>query len=258
MTAQLVPPVPDDLVAGAATRVPKYYVLKRALLETTGLLPPGSPVPPERTLAMQFDTSRTTVRQALQELVIEGRLTRIQGKGTFVAKPKVAQVLELTSYTESMRAQGLEPTSQLLDIGYVTADEELAERLDVKTGARVLRIERLRMANGEPMAIEVTHLAAKRFPGLRKALERASSLYTALEEQYGVRLAEAEETIETAPAPPREAEILGTDVGLPLLLLSRHSRDDTGAPIEFVRSMYRGDRYKFVARLQRPHRSVVG
>ena len=80
-------------------------------------MPPGTPVPPERTLATQFDTSRTTVRQALQELVVEGRLERIQGKGTFVAKPKVAQVLQLTSYTEDMRAQGLEPTSQLLDIG---------------------------------------------------------------------------------------------------------------------------------------------
>ncbi len=236
-------------------RVPKYYGLKRHLLEMTQTLPPGSPVPPERTLSVEFGTSRTTVRQALQELVVEGRLERIQGKGTFVAKPKVAQALRLTSYTEDMRAQGLEPTSQLLEVGYVVADDVLAEKLDIKPRTRVVRIERLRLANGEPMAIETTHLAAQRFPGLRRHLAKSNSLYAVLDEKYGVRLREAEETIETVPAPPREAHLLGTDVGLPLLLLSRHSIGDDGQPVEFVRSMYRGDRYKFVAHLQRPNPS---
>ncbi|SCD46692.1 transcriptional regulator, GntR family [Streptomyces sp. SolWspMP-sol7th] len=233
-------------------RVPKYYHLKRHLQDMTRTLPPGSPVPPERALAAEFDTSRTTVRQALQELVVEGRLERIQGKGTFVAKPKVSQALQLTSYTEDMRAQGLEPTSQLLDIGYVTADERLAGLLDIDSGGRVLRIERLRLASGEPMAIETTHLAAKRFPALRRSLVKYTSLYTALSEVYDVRLAEAEETIETSLATPREASLLGTDVGLPMLLLSRHSVDGRGEPVEWVRSVYRGDRYKFVANLRRP------
>lgn len=234
-------------------RVPKYYRLKRHLLEMTETLPPGTPVPPERTLAADFDTSRTTVRQALQELVVEGRLERIQGKGTFVAKPKVTQALQLTSYTEDMKAQGLEPTSQLLDIGYVTTDDRLAGLLDIATGGRVLRIERLRLASGEPMAIETTHLSAKRFPALRRSLVKYTSLYTALAEVYDVHLAEAEETIETSLATPREAGLLGTDVGLPMLMLSRHSLDASGEPVEWVRSVYRGDRYKFVARLQRPN-----
>ncbi|MFP8883590.1 MULTISPECIES: GntR family transcriptional regulator [Streptomyces] len=240
--------------AGRTARVPKYYRLKRHLLEMTETMPPGTPVPPERTLAGEFDTSRTTVRQALQELVVEGRLERIQGKGTFVAKPKVAQALQLTSYTEDMRAQGLEPTSQLLDIGYVTADDRLAGLLDIPSGGRVLRIERLRLASGEPMAIETTHLSQKRFPALRRSLVKYSSLYTALAEVYDVHLAEAEETIETSLATPREAGLLGTDVGLPMLMLSRYSRDTEGEPVEWVRSVYRGDRYKFVARLQRPGR----
>ena len=251
MTALLAASSPDD-GSSASARVPKYYVLKRALIAMTEQLPPGSPVPPERTLALTFDTSRTTVRQALQELVIEGRLSRIQGKGTFIAQPKLAMALEMTGFTESVRAQGLEPGSRVLEIGYVPADEELADRLRIKVGARVLRIERLRTADGEPMAIEATHLSAKRFPGLRKSFERAPSLYSALQAEYGVTMAEAIETIETAPCPPREAELLGTDVGLPLLLLSRHSLDEHGEPVEFAKSMYRGDRYKFVARLQRP------
>ncbi|MEF2527115.1 GntR family transcriptional regulator [Streptomyces sp. CS62] len=212
---------PEGGAATRTARVPKYYRLKRHLLDMTETLPPGTPVPPERTLAAEFDTSRTTVRQALQELVVEGRLERIQGKGTFVAKPKVSQPLQLSSYTEDMRAQGLEPTSQLLDIGYVTADDTLAGLLKITTGGRVLRIERLRLASGEPMAIETTHLSAKRFPALRRSLAKYSSLYTALAEVYGVRLAEAEETIETSLATPREAGLLGTDVGLPMLMLSR-------------------------------------
>jgi GntR family transcriptional regulator len=241
----------DDL-PGDEPRIPKYYGLKRHLLEMTQTLPPGSPVPPERTLSVEFGTSRTTVRQALQELVVEGRLERIQGKGTFVAKTKVAQALRLTSYTEDMRAQGLEPTSRLLEIGYMLADDVLSERLGVKPRARVLRIERLRLANGDPMALETTHLSAQRFTGLRRHLERSNSLYAVLSEKYGVTLLEAEETIETVPAPPREAHLLGTDVGLPLLLLSRHSLGEDGKPVEYVRAFYRGDRYKFVAHLQRP------
>jgi GntR family transcriptional regulator len=240
---------PDD---GDSARVPKYYRLKKHLLELTRTHPPGTPVPPERTLATEFDISRTTVRQAIQELVIEGRLERAQGRGTFVAKPKVAQSLQLTSYTEDMQAQGLRPASKLLRIDYVRADDDLAGRLDVRPGGRVLRIERLRLADAEPMAIETTHLSTQRFLGLRRHLDRYNSLYTALSEAYGVTLAEAEETIETAPATPREAGLLGTDVGLPLLLLSRHSFDTDGAPVEWVRSVYRGDRYKFVARLRRP------
>ncbi|HEY3681629.1 MAG TPA: GntR family transcriptional regulator [Streptosporangiaceae bacterium] len=233
-------------------RVPKYYRVKRQLLDLTAALSPGSPVPPERELAEQYATSRTTVRQALGELVAEGRLLRVQGKGTFVAGPKVAQSLQLTSYTEDMRAQGLTPTTRMLELGYTTADEPMATRLDIKTGGRVLRIHRLRMANGEPMAIETTHLAARRFPGLRRQLDRHPSLYQALSMAYNVRLVEAEETIETVLATPHDAQLLGVDVGVPLLSLSRHSFDADGEPVEYVRSLYRGDRYKFVARIRRP------
>ncbi|NJP66995.1 UTRA domain-containing protein [Streptomyces spiramenti] len=247
-------PGTDSADRTRTARVPKYYRLKRHLQQMTETLPPGTPVPPERTLAAEFDTSRTTVRQALQELVVEGRLERVQGKGTFVAKPKVSQALQLTSYTEDMRAQGLEPTSQLLEIGYITADDRLGTLLDIPAGGRVLRIERLRLASGEPMAIETTHLSQARFPALRRSLVRYTSLYSALAEVYDVHLALAEETIETSLATPREAGLLGTDVGLPMLMLSRHSRDSDGEPVEWVRSVYRGDRYKFVANLERPRR----
>ncbi len=221
-----------------ALRIPKYYAVKRQLLELTVTMTPGSPVPPERELAQRYATSRTTVRQALAELVVEGRLLRMQGKGTFVAKPKVAQALELACY--------------------VTADEKLAGLLGIRPGGRALRIHRLRLADGEPMSIDTSHLPARRFPGLRKELERHSSLYETLADVYGVEPAEGEETIETVLAGPHDARLLGVDVGLPLLLLSRHAFDANGDPLEWAQSWYRGDRYKFVTRLRRSLPGSVG
>jgi GntR family transcriptional regulator len=236
--------------AQAELRLPKYYQVKKQLLDLTSAMGPGSPVPPERELARLYETSRTTVRQALAELVVEGRLLRMQGKGTFVAKPKVAQVLELASYTEGMRQHGLHPQTRILDVGYVTADDHLAGLLGIRTGGRVLRLHRLRLADGEPMSIDTSHLPARRFPGLRKQLERHASLYETLRTDYGIHLAEAEETIETVLADPHGAQLLEVDPGIPLLLLSRHAIDTTGQPVEWAQSWYRGDRYKFVTRLK--------
>src|SRR6185312_5380925 len=258
MTAFPMPAEDGDCVPGsledvaappALLRLPKYYQVKKQLLDFTAAMAPGSPVPPERELARSYGTSRTTVRQALAELVIEGRLLRMQGKGTFVAKPKVAQPLELASYTEGMRAHGLHPQTKILDIGYVTADEPLAELIGVRPGGRALRIHRLRLADGEPMSIDTSHLPARRFPGLRKQLERHRSLYETLGSAYGIQLAEAQETIETVLADPHDAQLLEVDAGLPLL--SRHAFDVTGEPVEWAQSWYRGDRYKFVTRLRR-------
>src|SRR3990170_7475188 len=96
--------------------VPKYYEVRQWLRQHIDGLTPGTPVPPERTLSDQFQISRTTVRQALHDLAVEGRIVRMQGRGTFVATPKVTQNLQLTSYTEDMRAQGLSPGARLIDV----------------------------------------------------------------------------------------------------------------------------------------------
>jgi GntR family transcriptional regulator len=242
----------DAATRARVQREPKYWGLKRHLLDLLSSMPPGSPIPTERSLAAEFDVSRTTVRQALAELTVEGRLLRVQGKGTFAAEPKVAQRLQLSSYTEDMRAQGREPSSRLIEISEDPADIDLARLLAIRAGAKVLRMHRLRLADNEPMAIETTHLPLSRFRGLRRYVSSGGSLYQVLRERFGVEMGHAEETIETALASPEEAELLGADVGLPMLLLSRHSFDSAGNPVEWVRSVYRGDRYKFVAGLDRP------
>jgi GntR family transcriptional regulator len=239
-------------VSESAPREPKYYVVKRHLLELIASLPPGSLVPTERLLTAELGTSRTTVRQALSELVGEGRLVRRQGSGTYVAEPKVSWPLQMTSFTEQAAAAGYVATVQLLEAARAKASEEVAERLAVRPGAAVHLVERLRLVDGAPMAVETSQLSAARFPGLLRELRRGSSLYKILEESYGVVPVAAEETIETAAASPREAELLGTETGSPMLVLSRHSFDAEGEPVEWVRSWYRGDRYTFVARLTAP------
>jgi GntR family transcriptional regulator len=228
---------------------PKYYVVKRHLL---GLLPdfsPGVPLPTERELASVLSTSRTTVRQALTELVTEGRLVRRHGSGTYVAEPKLAWPLQMSSFTEQAASSGLVVETSFVSAERIRATDELAELLRVARGASVHRLERLRKVNGAPMALEQSHLSAARFPGLARAVRRTGSLYQVLAEQWDIKVVRAVETIETAPASTREAGLLDTDVGAPMMMLSRHSFDASDEPVEWVRSWYRGDRYKFVATL---------
>lgn len=235
--------------AGDLPRAPKYYLVKQHLLERIESLPPGSPVPTERDLTAELETSRTTVRQALGELVGEGRLVRRQGSGTFVAEPKITWPLHLSSFTKQAAASGFAATTELLETERVRAGSEVASKLALKSGAPVFRVERLRLVGDQPMAVETSYLSAQRFPGLVAELRRTGSLYQVLSDVYGVRPVRAEQTIETASASPREAELLQTDTGSPMLVLGRHSFDADDEPVEWVRSWYRGDRYTFVARL---------
>jgi GntR family transcriptional regulator len=230
-------------------RQPKYYLVKQHLLELIDTLAPGSAVPTERVLTADLETSRTTVRQALAELVGEGRLVRRQGSGTYVAEPKIVWPLLMNSFTEQAAASGLPSSSRLLSAGRERADADLAARLSIRSGASVFCIQRLRMVDGTPMAVEASYLSAARFPGLIAELRTTPSLYEVMVNVYGAQPTTAQETIETAPASPREAELLGVDTGLPMLVLGRHSFDADHRPLEWVRSWYRGDRYIFVANL---------
>ncbi|MDT4892310.1 MAG: GntR family transcriptional regulator, nutrient-sensing system regulator, partial [Pseudonocardiales bacterium] len=228
---------------------PKYYLVKRHLLGLAETMLPGSALPTERELAASLGTSRTTVRQATTELITEGRLQRRQGSGTFVTEPKLAWPLQMSSFTEQAASSGLVVETTLVSALRIPATADVAAALKIKEGARVHCLERVRSVNGSPMALERSHLVAARFPGLAKSIRRRGSLYEVLREDWNIKLVEAIETIETGPATPRESELLSTDTGTPMLILTRHTFDDTGEPVEWVRSWYRGDRYTFVAKL---------
>ncbi|HZC69665.1 MAG TPA: GntR family transcriptional regulator [Jatrophihabitans sp.] len=230
-------------------REPKYYLVKRHLVAAIQSLDPGTAVPTERVLSAQFGTSRATVRQAVQDLVAEGRLVRRQGSGTYVAEPKLTWPLQLAGFTEQAVEGGFTPSTQLLAAERIRAVEGVAARLRIRVGDPVFRVERLRLADERPMAVETSHLPARRFPRLVSHMQRATSLYAVLKDVYRVVAASAEESISTAPASPREADLLKTDTGAPMLVLGRHTFDADDEPIEWVTSWYRGDRVTFVAEL---------
>jgi GntR family transcriptional regulator len=243
-----VRPSPID----ASVTAPKYQSVHDALLVTIEGLPAGTAMPTERELCLTYGVSRATVRQALGQLELEQRIFRRQGKGTFVARPKIEQRLELMSHTEGMRERGIVPSSKLIDVRRIPAGLDVGMQLGLSPKAEVLRIERLRLADGDPIAIEVLYLNADRFDGITAALSDNGSLYQLLSSNYGVELASAEETIEAVIAEGRDAALLKCQSGMPLLMLSRRTLDTSGQPTEFVRSLYRGDRYRFQTGLQRP------
>lgn len=228
-------------------KIPKYYRVKNEILSLITDLAPGSAVPTERELAERFETSRTTVRQAIAELVVDGRLERTQGRGTFVAQPKLMQVRQLTSFSQDLQTQGRRPGSTMLRIDELPADDEIAAHLEVAPGTPIHRVERLRTAADEPIAHEIAYLPGP-FPDLAEQLARRGSLYRTLDEAYGIAITAVEDVIETALADPVEASLLGVDTGLPMLLVHRTARDAQGRPVEWTRSVFRGDRFRFVAR----------
>lgn len=231
---------------------PKYYTVKRHLLDLIEAATPGTSIPTERELAAQLATSRTTVRQALVELVAEGRLVRRQGSGTYVAEAKISWPLHLASFTEQAAANGLVAASELLGTERIRADEEVADRLGLSVGDPVHRLDRLRLADDRPMAVELSLLSAKRFPHLTRRIAASGSLHALLQDHYGVRLRRGQETIDTIPAAPREAALLQADVGSPMLVVKRHSFDDEGNAVEWGTTWFRGDRITLIAYLASP------
>jgi GntR family transcriptional regulator len=229
----------------------KSHRLREALLELIRERLPGEALPTERELCAEYGVSRATVRHVLQGLEAEQRIFRRQGKGTFVALAKIEEPLGLTSHTEEMRARGIVPGSKLITVSRTETPIEVAAALRLGPEAEVLRIERLRLADGEPIALEVLFLNAQRFDGITASLGDNVSFYQLLHSDYGVELDSAEETIEAVVAGVREAKLLDCPPGAALLQLSRLTTDTENRPIEFVQSLYRGDRFRFKQHLER-------
>jgi GntR family transcriptional regulator len=226
---------------------PRYFQVKLALADLIAGLDRGTSLPPERQLAEQLGTSRTTLRKALAELAGEGVLRRTQGSGNFVAPPKVVHVRQLSSLTDDLKAEGMQPSSQILGLERVRAEPAVAEHLEIAPGERIHLLTRLREVDGEPLAIEWAHLPGS-LPRLEARLAETGSLYAALRDHYDRGVHSVEDTVETALATPDQAEVLQIATGQPLLLVHRTSRDKTGRVVEWTRSVYRGDRFRFVAR----------
>ncbi len=211
-----------------------------------GELMPGDPVPSERELAVQLKVSRMTVRAAMDKLVQEGLLLREHGRKTIVADVKLSRDSGFTSFSEDMRARGLNPHSQVRELRAEVAEASIAAQLGLTAGERVIYLERLRLANQEPVAIERVYLPHARFAGLlNKAKQLAQdSLYKIIEDEFDSRPTFANETVEAVLLTPADAKLFGLGSCAPALLAQRVTRDENGEPIETVQTLYRADRYR--------------
>jgi GntR family transcriptional regulator len=230
---------------------PKGEQLQEILEGFIETLEPGTRLPSERLLAQRYGVARATVTQAVEELAGKGLVYRVHGSGTFVAEPKFRQPQTLTSFTEDMRARGMTPGSIVLTQEASPASAVIARHLQVPEGTPVVHVERARTANGEPMALERTYLPAGRFPGLEKADLTDVSLYGLLAERWGVWVSSADQWASAVRLTEEEAEVLGVDAEQPALLFQRVTCDQSGNLMEYVRSVYRGDRYEVHHRLER-------
>lgn len=218
------------------------------LVSTT--LRPGDALLGERQLEEQFGVSRITVRRAISDLVQDGALVRIKGKGTFVSHGLVRSTLHLASFNEDMRAAGFEPSTRVINAATAEPPAAAAEHLGLAAGDAAYQVRRLRLANGAPVSVDESWLPPRLLPDLL-AEDLTGSLYRVLS-TCGHPVQHVEQTVEAAAAPEDTAALLDIEPGAPVLLFRRRSftgEEDPGTPIEYSISTYRSDRYQVSMRL---------
>jgi GntR family transcriptional regulator len=229
----------DRRLASATTKRAQVRGILEHLIETN--LHPGDAIPSERALVVSLAVSRVTVRQAIADLVAAGVLERVHGKGTYLAGPQVDSRLHLTSFSREMRDRGLVPATVVLSATEQPADDEVCYALRIRPGQSVVRVERLRTADGTPMAYEVGHYPSSLFPGLLQ--RELGSLYDVFASEYGVVVSSGEQTVRAESADAHQAGILGIAKRAPLLVQERVTYAGERA-IEMATSWYRADRYR--------------
>ena len=237
-------------------KVPKYYRLAniiRSKIEGHEWEPRQS-IPSERQLEIVYNTSRITVRKAIDVLVSQGYLYREHGRGTFVSPTKLQKkIVELTSFSEDMLVRGMKPGQIILTLTRVIPPKYIREKLEIPSkDSKVIFLERIRLADGKPIVLQISYLNLPAEVSItRDKLIEKGSLYTILREDFNIEPTEAEETLEATLASEREAKLLETSKGSPLLFNTRLLFSQDRKPVEFVKSLYRGDRYKYAIKLIR-------
>jgi GntR family transcriptional regulator len=228
------------------SRLPLYtqlYEILRARI-TSGEWTPGEMIPPEHELMDSHQISRTTVRQTLDMLVNEGLIYRQRGRGTFVAHPPMEQaLLRIISFTDDMQQRGFEPSTEVLFSGLVPAPQDISEKLQIEPGEELARLERLRLADGEPMSVEESYLVHRYCSGVLEGDYASNPLREALERDYGIRWLRAKQVMRAIPPDRRMADLLSVGLDSALLFFERVSFSQENIPVEFLRIYYRGDRY---------------
>ena len=230
---------PEPLYSVVASRAEAFI--------TSGRWQEGDRLPAERQLCREFSVSRFTLRQALDELEERGLITRHQGRGTFVAHPRVQlPIAGVFSIRDAMRERGMAMTTRVIGVEIVEASRQLGADLACLPGDPIVHIERLRTGDGEPMVLDSAHLRAELFPALEQADFEHRSLYDILRDDYGRTVAEATETLEPVILTPRECQLLGVPNHTPALLTRRVTTDAKGVVVALGHVLLRGDRSRYL------------
>jgi DNA-binding GntR family transcriptional regulator len=233
-----------DVELDRSSPVPLYYQLAQAIEAAIrdGDLAPGDRFENELALAKRLTLSRPTTRRAIQEVVDKGLLVRKRGVGTQVVQNPVHRRVELTSLFDDLARAGQEPATELLDYRIGKADDEVAAELNLAGGDDIVTIQRLRSANGEPLAVMTNYLPIELAPAPEEL--ETSGLYQALRAR-GVHIRLARQRIGARSATRVEARLLAEKAGAPLLSMRRTAYDDSGKAVEFGDHCYRASRYFF-------------
>ena len=232
--------------------IPLYYQIQQHLLEDirAGKLTPGKPLPSEELISRRLGVSRMTARQALKSLCSLGVAHSRRGKGTFVSESKLEKnIREVRSFSEEMEARGSRPHSKLVSSEVVPAEAETGDALRLSPEEMVIRIRRVRVADAVPMGVETTCLPESLCPNLLDKFDPRTSLYRTLLQLYGIHMVQADEVVEAGLADAEEARLLGIRKGSPVFLFTRTAYAKGGRAVEYVKSTFRGDRYKITNRL---------
>jgi GntR family transcriptional regulator len=234
--------------------LPLYAHVEQAIAARVadGSWSPGTQLPSEDRLIDEYAVSRTTVRAAIQSLVQRGLVEIRRGKGTFVTRPKITQDLtKLTGFAEDMQALGRRATATVLDQRLVPATQVVARRLALPRGSPVVRIQRVRLADGMALSFDETYLPKALGKKIMADDLKTEPIFSLLERKYGTPLVEAEYQLEAVVADAMIAGALGVDIGSPIFLIERTSYSDGHRPVDYEKLHYRGDQMRFVTRLTR-------
>ncbi|MFU8947599.1 GntR family transcriptional regulator [Mycetocola zhadangensis] len=222
----------------------KYEIVAAGIRATIAdSLGPNDALPSERELMEIYNVSRMTVRAAIARLADEGLVYNVHGSGTYVGSPDLfAKAPKLTSFTEDMVSRGYAPSSRVLEVSRVAAVAAVATRLGLTPGEECTKIRRLRLADGNPMALETVYLPGGVLP--MEEFDAKSSLYGQLTDR-GYEIHRAEQEIHAVTLDEESSGLLAVPLGSAALEIDRVAADRRGHPVEYARTIYRGDRYSF-------------
>lgn len=229
-----------------------YGILKKKIKD--GVFKAGEYLPSENKLAQNYEVSRLTVRQALSELVEEGMVNKKRGKGTLIVHPKnIENLTELRGFTDDARMSGHTASSVVFENRLVDAPNVITDKLKLPIGSKVILLKRLRLLDNVPYAIEWAYINPAIDTRILNILEMdmsKSSLYDFFRNTLRIKMQYADETLEVAQADGENAEFLKINAGDCVVLRKRFTYIDDEKCLEYVQSLYRGDKYKFNIRLR--------